>query len=667
MERFNVNNKTFSKMFASNTSIFLGILFALAILPLIIGNNIVLSVIGFAVFIASTIYSFIRESKREKDILEYIRNLSFHTDSSSKNSLLYFPLPLSLIRSDGSVIWYNDKFASIFGTNDVFDANIKLILGVDADLSKFMESSSGIPVNYDGRNYRVLVNSLPGNSEERSSILYWLDETSNVQMKKDFLDSRPVVASILVDNYDEVMKNTPDNMKTVLAGDIESIITNWAASASGIIKRLERDKFFILFDYKNLDKFRNEKFLVLENIKNINRGNQIMPTVSIGIGVDGINFAENENFSRKAMDMALGRGGDQVVIKDSSKFTYFGGNSKDVEKYTRVKTRVMAGALKHLISQADKVIIAGHKNADLDSFGAALAMHSAAAGMGKQAYIIAESMVYNTRKLFDRCKASSLIHSFISKEDALEIITPGTLLIIVDVFRASLTEIPDLIEQTDNIVVIDHHRKSSDFIEKASLTYHEPSASSTCEMVTELLQYINDGSTITPFIAEALYAGIELDTKSFTFKSGIRTFEAAAYLRRKGVNPSNIKVLFQSGADVYKIRTDIVRNGNIYKNQVAISITDSTHEDIQSISAAAADEMLELEGVIASFVLCSVGDTIYISGRSIGTVNVQLVLEKLGGGGHGVIAGAQLNCSFNQAEEQLKDAIDKYFEETRKE
>lgn len=662
-----MNNKTFSKMFASNTSIFLGILFVLAVLPLVIYNNVVLSVIGFVIFIASTIYSFIRESKREKDILEYIRNLSFHTDSSSKNSLLYFPLPLSLIRSDGSVIWYNDKFASVFGSNDVFDANIKLILGVDTDLSPFMESSAGIPVTYGGRNYKVLVNSLPSDGADRSSILYWLDETTTIQTIKEFMDSRPVVASVLVDNYDDVMKNTPDNMKTILAGDIEGTITSWATSANGILKRLERDKFFILFDHKNLDSFRADKFSIVETVKNLNRGNQIMPTVSIGIGVGGKDFAENEVFSRKAMDMALGRGGDQVVIKDAAKFTYFGGNSKDVEKYTRVKTRVMAGALKHLISQSDKVFIAGHKNSDLDSFGAALAMHSAAAGMGKQAYIISETMVYNTRKLFDRCKASSLIHSFISKKDALEIITPGTLLIIVDVFRASLTEIPELIDKTDSIVVIDHHRKSSDFIEKASLTYHEPSASSTCEMVTELLQYINDGSTITPFIAEALYAGIELDTKSFTFKSGIRTFEAAAYLRRKGVNPSNIKVLFQSGADVYKIRTDIVRNGSIYKNQVAISITDTVHEDIQSISAAAADEMLELEGVIASFVLCSVGDTIYISGRSIGTVNVQLILEALGGGGHGVIAGAQLTCSISEAESQLKDAIDNYFDETRKE
>ena len=614
-----------------------------------------------------TVYSFIRESKREKDILEYIRTLSFHTDSTSKDSLLRFPLPLSLIRSDGAIIWYNDKFASLFGVNDLFDTNIKSIVGQDSDVSKFMESSSGVMVTVGEKHYRVLVNTLSSNSGDMSSILYWIDETGHVQLKKTYLDSRPVVCSVIVDNYDEVMKNTPENMKTILAGDIERIIGDWARLANGVLKRLERDKYFIIFDNKHLNEFKENKFAMLESIKTLSRGNQISPTVSIGIGVDGETFLDNENFSHNAIDMALGRGGDQVVIKDASKFTYFGGNSKDVEKYTRVKTRVMAGALRHLITQAEKVIIMGHRNSDLDAFGAALAMHSVAAGMGKPAYILAETMVYNTRKLFDRCGASGLIHSFISKETAIEIATPGTLLIVVDVYRASLTELPELINHIDNIVVIDHHRKSSDFIEDASLTYHEPSASSTCEMVTELLQYINDGSTITPFIAEALYSGIELDTKSFTFKSGIRTFEAAAYLRRKGVNPSNVKLLFQSDKDVYKLRTDIVRSGKIYKNQIAISTTDSKHDDIQSIAAAAADELLELEGVTASFVLCLIGKTIYISGRSIGGINVQFILEKLGGGGHGVIAGAQLDCSMSEAVASLKDAIDKYFEDTRKE
>ncbi len=654
-------------MFASNTALFLGVLFILALLPLIIGDYVIVSAIGFAVWIAMTVYSFIHESKREKDILEYIRMLSFHTDSTSKDSLLHFPLPLSLIRSDGTIVWYNDKFSSLFGVNDAFDTNIKSIIGEDADISSLMESSSDIMFTIGEKNYRVLVNSLSSKSGDVSSILYWLDETSHVKLKNTYLSSRPVVSSVIVDNYDDVMKDTPENMKTVLAGDIEHIISEWARSAYGIVKRLERDKYFILFDHEHLDVFRANKFAVLESIKSLNRGNQISPTVSIGIGVEGKTFLENEAFSRKAIDMALGRGGDQVVIKDASKFTYFGGNSKDVEKYTRVKTRVMAGALSHLIAQADKVIIMGHKNSDLDSFGAALAMHSAAAGMGKPTYILAETMVSSTKKLFDRCRASSIIHSFISKETALELVTPGTLLIVVDVYRPSITELPELIEQTDNIVVIDHHRKSSDFIEDASLTYHEPSASSTCEMVTELLQYINDGATITPFIAEALYSGIELDTKSFTFKSGIRTFEAAAYLRRKGVNPSNVKLLFQSGKDVYKIRTDIVRSGKVYKNQIAISVADSKHDDIQSISAAAADEMLELEGITASFVLCTVGKTVYISGRSIGGVNVQVILEKLGGGGHGVIAGAQLTCTVSDAVNQLKDAIDKYIEDTRKE
>ncbi len=664
-----MNNKTFSRMFASNTALFLSVLFILALLPLIISNYIVVSAIGFIVWLAMTIYSFIHESKREKDILDYIKTLSFHTDSTSKDSLLHFPLPLSLVEADGSIIWYNEMFATLFDIKDIFDVNLKRIVGEDVDIEKLIESSSsGVMINVGEKNYRVLVNTIVSkNFDDNTAILYWIDETANVKMKNAFADSRPVVASVIIDNYEEVMKNTPDNMKTVLAGDMERIISDWARSANGIINRIERDKFFILFDNKHLNEFKAKKFDVTENIKSLSRGNQIAPTVSIGIGVQGESFAENEVFARKAIDMALGRGGDQVVIKDASKFTYFGGNSKEVEKYTRVKTRVMAGALKHLISQADKIIIMGHKNADLDCFGAALAMHSVAAGFGKPAYILAETLVANTQKLFDRCKASGLYQSFISKEQALEMTTPGTLLIIVDVYRNSLTELPELIDVTDNIVVIDHHRKSSEFIEKASLTYHEPAASSTCEMVTELLQYINDGTTITPFIAEALYSGIELDTKSFTFKSGIRTFEAAAYLRKKGVNPSNVKMLFQNNKEVYELRTEIVRDCEIYSSQIAISVAKKSHKDIQAISAAATDELLELEGITASFVLCKIEDTVYISGRSFGNINVQFILEKLGGGGHGVMAGAQLNCPISEAMAMLKDAIDKYFEDIRKE
>ena len=269
-----MNNKTFSKMFASNTALFLGILFVLALLPLIISNYIIVSAIGFGIWIVMTIFSFIHESRREKDILEYIRMLSFHTDSTSKDSLLHFPLPLSLIRSDGNIVWYNDKFAALFSIGDAFDSNIKNIIGDQTELSALMESSSGIMIAIGDKTYRVLVNSLSSDSGEVSSILYWIDETAHVQLKSVYKSSRPVISNVIVDNYDEVMKNTPDNMKTVLAGDIEHIISEWARSANGVIKRLERDKYFILFDYENLEKFSMNKFAVLESIKALNHGNR---------------------------------------------------------------------------------------------------------------------------------------------------------------------------------------------------------------------------------------------------------------------------------------------------------------------------------------------------------------------------------------------------------
>ena len=423
-----------------------------------------------------------------------------------------------------------------------------------------------------------------------------------------------------------------------------------------------------MFSSLQLRKVIESKFTILDEVKNISLGNRIPVTISMGIGTGADNNIYADDISaRNALNMALGRGGDQAVIKNEDGFKYFGGNSKELEKYTRVKTRVMAYALKQLMGQSEQVMIMGHKNADLDSFGAAIGMCSAAMEEGKPSYIVLETSNAYTNKLKSQFeKTEKFAGVFIDRETALARITPTTLLIIVDVFKPVITEEPQLIEKTNNIVVIDHHRKSSDFIENASLTYHEPSASSACEMVTELLQYMNDGKSITKNVAEALFAGVELDTKGFSFKTGVRTFEAAAYLRRKGVDASNIKVLFQTGRTEYAIRSEIVKSAEIYNGFIAISSTDSEYEDIQSLTAAAADDLLDIEGIVASFTMCRVNGVTYISGRSLGNINVQMILELIGGGGHHVVAGAQLECKFEEAKTILKQAIDEYFENNRK-
>ncbi len=662
-----MNNKPFSKMFDSNTSVYLIIIFLLAVLPLIISNNIILAVAGIAVWLAVTVYSFIHESKRESEMMDYVQKLSFHTDTTSKDSLLRFPLPLSIFQLNGNMIWYNEKFKKCFNPEG-FEMNISDITE-DANMEVFMEASEeGVPVSYNGRYYRVLPNTVRSEVGEVLIIMYWLDETKLVELKEIYDNSRPVVCSIIIDNYDEVIQNTPDSAKSMLFGNIEKIITEWANSTGGILKKIERDKYFLIFESKYLKDNIEKKFDVTEKIKALNLGNKIPVTVSIGIGIDGKTLSECDLYARNSIEMALGRGGDQAVIKDTSKFSYFGGSGKEVEKYTRVKTRVMAFALNQLISQADKIIIMGHKNADLDSFGASMGICSAAVNAGKPVYVVMNTPNAYTNKMVARFRESEQYRNrIISGQEAVAMATSLSLIVVVDVFKPSLTEEPELLNITDNIVVIDHHRKSSEFIENASLAYHEPSASSASEMVTELLQYINDGVSINSLIAEALYAGIELDTKNFTFKTGVRTFEAAAYLRRKGIDPTRIKALFQNDKTVYTLRTDIVKNSEIYRGCIAISHTESNYYDIQGITAAAADELLDIEGISASFTMCRIDDKTYISGRSIGTISVQIILETIGGGGHGLVAGAQLSCDFEEATRILKDAIDKYLDDNRKE
>ncbi len=663
-----MNNKPFSKMFDSNTSVYLIVIFLLAVLPLVVNSSIIVTVIGVAVWLAITVFSFIHESRREKDMLEYMQKLSFHTDSTSKDSLLSMPIPLSIFQLSGNLIWYNESFADAFSPEG-FDMTINDISDEPVTMDAFVEAEKeGVKVLRGGRQYKVLSNVVRSEAGDVLVIMYWLDETDFIELKELYNGSRPVVCSVIIDNYEEVVQNTPDTAKSMLFGNIEKIITDWANSSSGILKKIERDKYFVIFESRYLKDNIEKKFDVLEKVKELNMGNKIPVTVSIGIGVEGKNLSDCDVFSRNSIEMALGRGGDQVVIKDPDKFSYFGGSSKELEKYTRVKTRVMAFALKQLITQADKVIIMGHRNADLDCFGAAAGMCSAAIYENKPVYIVVNTPNAYTNKMVSKFRESEQYRNrIISGPEAVAMTTPQTLVIVVDVFRPSITEEPELLTKTDNIVVIDHHRKSAEFIENTSLSYHEASASSASEMVTELLQYINDGASINSLVAEALYAGIELDTKSFTFKTGVRTFEAAAYLRRKGIDPMNIRMLFQNDKTVYTLKTDIVKNSEIYRGCVAISHTTSNYGDIQGITAAAADELLNIEGITVSFTMCSIDEKTYISGRSAGNINVQYILETIGGGGHNLVAGAQLSCDFDEAKRMLKEAIDKYFEDNRKE
>lgn len=662
-----MNNKSISKLFMSNTAAYLVILFLVSLLPLLLGNGLITSAIGLTVWIVVTVYSFVREKKREKELFEYVQSLVFHFDESTRESMIGFPMPIAIFRKSGNVIWYNENFKSVFGVNGAFDITIKDIVP-DMDTDRFFDSGTkSIRVNSGGRIFNVLTTVTSPEDGEAAATLYWVEETKYEALKQMYDETRPIVCSIIVDNYDEVMQNTPDEAKSVLAGNIEKQIVDLAAETKGIVKKLEKDRYFFVFESKYLGAFMEKKFDILEKIKCINNGNKLPVTISIGIGKDAPTFGQNELYSRNATDMALGRGGDQVVIKDAEKFTYFGGGAQEQEKSTRVKTRVMAFAFKQLIAQTENVLIMGHKNADLDSFGAALGMLSAIRKTGKPAYIVLNTLNSYTSKMLKRVRSKEEFKDCIINGDtASEIITENTLLIVVDVFRPSITDCEELLSKTENIAVIDHHRKSAEFIQNVSLAYHETYASSACEMVTELLQYIDDGKSISSVVAEALYAGIELDTKNFTFKTGVRTLEAAAYLRRKGVDSTNLKLLFQNDIKVYSLKADIMKNCEIYKDCIAVSYTKSSHRDIQSINAAAADDLLGIEGIAASFTVCNADGVTYVSARSIGKINVQRITETIGGGGHNVVAGAQLKCGIDEAVEIIKKAVDDYMKDVNK-
>ncbi len=662
-----MNNKSISKLFMSNTAAYLVIIFLISLLPLLTGNNFIASVIGLAVWVTVTVYSFAHEKKREKELFNYVQSLVFHFDDSTRESMMNFPMPIAIFQKSGSVIWYNENFKTTFGVKGAFDITLDDIV-MDTDKNKFFDpDNQTVRVNCGGRIFNVLTTVTSPEDAEAAATLYWVEETKYENLKQQYDETRPVVCSIIVDNYDEVMQNTPDEVKSVLAGNIERQIVDLAAETKGIVKKLEKDRYFFIFEHKYLGGFTENKFDILEKIKNINNGNKLPVTISIGIGMDAPNFGQNELYSRNAMDMALGRGGDQVVIKDAEKFTYFGGGVQEQEKSTRVKTRVMAFAFKQLISQAENVIIMGHKNADLDSFGASVGMLSTIRKMGKPAYVVLNTLSSYTSKMLKRVQAKEEFKDCIINGDtAKEIINENTLLVVVDVFRPSITDCEELLSKTENIAVIDHHRKSAEFIQNVSLAYHETYASSACEMVTELLQYIDDGKSISSVAAEALYAGIELDTKNFTFKTGVRTLEAAAYLRRKGVDSTNLKLLFQNDMEVYSLKADIMKNCEIYKECIAISYTKSNYYDIQSINAAAADDLLGIEGITASFTVCRKNGVAYVSARSIGKINVQRITEMIGGGGHNVVAGAQLDCSISDAIGMIKKAIDGYMADLNK-
>lgn len=633
----------------------------------------------FVLFAYLTYYNTRTNYKRKVEISKYIENLNFNIDTATKDTLMNFPIPLVITELDGAIIWYNSTVENISGNSEIFEETVKSIIN---DLKNdellpenLVKNQGGIVrrVDINGFRYNVRCNiarrdPVRDSAEDYMLILYFLDITELEELKMTYFDEKTITGVFVIDNYDDLMQSMDDTIRPQMHAEIDKKIVNWVSFTNGIIKKYERDRYMFIFEHKYLKELEDKKFEIIDTIKEINIGNKLPVTLSIGFGLGGKSLSENIRFAGASIDLALGRGGDQVVLKNGENFSFFGGRTRELEKRTKVKARVIAYALRELIDQADNVFIMGHENGDIDSMGASLGLYRVVKSRDRDAYIVLNKPNPTIDTLVTRIRKSE-VHGdvFINKSDALEFIRKKTLIIIVDTHRKSFTEVPELIGNGSQVVVIDHHRRGADYIQDTVLTYQETYASSTCELVTEVIQYIDENLTLTQLEAEALFAGIVVDTKNFTFKTGVRTFEAASYLKRQGVDTVAVKQLFQNDIETYVNISNVVKEAEVMNEEIALSSCAPSVKNPQLIAAKASDELLNLLGINAAFVLCSVGEEIWISGRSLGDINVQVILEKLGGGGHLTVAGAQLEgTDINDAKDKLKYAIMEYAKEIAK-
>lgn len=610
---------------------------------------------------------------RKVEWTEYIEGLMDEFDSATKHAVLNLPLPFMMVELDGKISWYNPKFSEMVERKDILEQNISDIVPLFnmKEITNEKKDKS-IDVVFKDRNYKVLYNIVKVNKKNSDKeylvMLYWLDNTTLTILKQKYNDEKMNICLIEVDNYDEVMRDTEEAKRPILLAEIDKRLNSFASSINGFIRKYESDKYLIIFENSHLEDLESKKFNVLDDIRNIDKGNKTPVTLSMGVGVNGKNPAQSYDFARAAIDIALGRGGDQSVVKKIEKLSFYGGKSKAVEKRTKVKARVIAHALRQLVVQTDKVFIMGHQNPDMDSLGAAIGVLAAVKHKKKEGYIVLKESNPSIKNLYNKLKEEhpEYMDYIISPEEAVDMAESDSLCVVVDIHRPKSTEAPELLEIIDKVVLIDHHRRGAEFIENPVLVYLEPYASSTCELITEILYYyMNEKMEIEKFEAEALLSGISVDTKSFTFKTGVRTFEAASMLRRAGADTTAVRLLFQDDLDTFIAKAKVVERAKVVgRGKIAISYMDVDKDDSILIAAQSADDLLNINGISASFVLVPTGDRIHISGRSLGDISVQLILEKLGGGGHLTVAGAQLdNIDIDDAKIKLEEVINEFLKE----
>ena len=661
-----MNRKKLARLLEPGMRLYFVVMLVFVLAAALTGNYLlaVLELVAVAV-----IYIYFRQNsrRRQKEVLKYIDSVSDNMDAATKDTMLNAPLPMVIFRPDSDeVIWSNDRFLRLTEERErIFETKLSAVVpGFSAKW--LLEGKNECPEEVVLGERRYVVYGHLVHTGEQGGLLattYWIDTTDYSDLRRIHAATRPVVALLLLDNYDEVLKNAADSTRAAIVSEISQKFSDLAERTQGLLARMDRDRYLLIFEDQYLPQLVEEKFSILDEVHDIENPDGTPATLSIGIGKDADSLQELYHYATLSTEMALSRGGDQAVIKNQFTFEFYGGRNKEQEKRTKVKSRVMANALGELVADASKVFIMGHRHADLDCSGAAAGVFAIARKRETPAYIIRETNPAPADAMYERLGAlPEYAEKMISAQDAMLLADSRSLLVVVDTNRPEQVSAPELLESCNKVAVIDHHRRAATYITDAALNFHEPYASSAAELVAELLQYILEPSDLLRAEAEALLAGIVLDTKHFTMRTGGRTFEAAAFLRRAGADPGEVRCYFQNDLQGTIARYDIIRNARLYRDGIAIAQVD---EVVGRVTAAqAADELLNIAGIDTSFVVFQAEDKVMISARSSGDTNVQVILEDLGGGGNAATAGAQVtDRSVEEVTQTLAAAIDRYFED----
>lgn len=656
---FNTNNKVYM------------VIIAILIAIIFIFGKLLIGVIASFLYGILVIYNTKKSKLKKHEWKRFIEEFSSKLDVATKNTLVKLPFPLIIIDDSGKILWYNQNTSLILDGDDILSEKISSIIKEFITKQILFEKKNFYPgVKIKDRYYNLhtsIVDTADNNSiKDKLILIYFYDVTDMVNLTKILDENKETVMLVEIDNLDEVVKSTEEDKKPLVVAEIERTINGYSKSMSAMLKKYYSNKYVIVVQDKFIAREIEKKFDIIDVVRELNVGNKLPITLSVGVGRGASTPLENYNLANSAKELALGRGGDQVVIKKGDKLAFFGGNSNEIEKRTRVRARVISHALRDLINESGVIFIMGHKNADIDCFGSAMGLYSIIKTFNKECYVILESENNAIKQVLDKFNNDKDYEgAFITSETCKNLIEETSLLVVVDVHSEKYVNDYELVKNIKKLVIIDHHRKSTDAIEGALLSYIEPYASSTSELVTEMLQYMVEKPKLKTIVAESLLAGICVDTKNFYFKTGVRTFEAAAFLRRLGADTIDVKRLFADDLNTYLKRAEVLKSA-VVENAIAIAICPLDIQDTV-LAAQAADELLNITGIHTSFVLVKIDEEVFISGRSLGEMNVQLILESLGGGGHMTMAGARLKIkSTEEVVALLKKSIRKYLEEGEK-